>query len=93
MRPCTGASSSPRSRVSRLRRSFDAAQRRRIRADLEARPAGDRSPIRCPVCGGPLNETPVATPSGLPYVRSRAMLVCAACGAGAAFDVRAAERP
>ena len=76
-----------------MRRSFDAAERRRIAAALVARPAGGHDPIHCPACDRPLSETPIATPSALPYVRSRVMLVCGACEKGAAFDVRAAGRP
>jgi hypothetical protein len=76
-----------------VRRSFDAAQRRAIRAALDVRPAGSHSPVPCPVCARALSETPIATPAALPYVRSRVMLVCGACELGAAFDVKAAGRP
>ena len=93
MRPCTGASSSRARPPDSLRSSFDAAQRQRIRAALAARAAGSREPVPCPICGRPLNETPIAAPAALPSVRSRVMLVCAPCETGAAFDVRAAGRP
>ena len=76
-----------------MRRSFDAAQRRRIRASLDARHGAAGEPIPCPVCAKPLSETPIATPTALPYVRSRVLLVCASCETGAAFDVKAAGRP
>ena len=76
-----------------MRGSFDVGARRRIQAALNARAAGNREPIACPVCGTPLTESPIAAPSALPYVRTRVMLVCPSCEAGAVFDVRAAARP
>ena len=76
-----------------MRGSFDSATRRRIQAALNARVAGTHPPVPCPLCGTPLTESPIATPGALPYVRSRVMLVCPSCEAGAVFDVRAAARP
>lgn len=79
--------------MSRMRGSFDVAARRRIQAALDARAPGSGEPVPCPVCGTPLTRSPIAAPSALPYVRTRVMLVCPSCEAGAVFDVRAGARP
>ena len=76
-----------------MRGSFDVAARRRIQAVLNKRGPGNRESVACPVCGTSLSESPIGAPGALPYVRSRVMLVCPSCEAGAVFDVRGAARP
>lgn len=62
--------------------SFASAERKILE---EALARGEE--LRCPACGGPISERPVAPAPEVSYVRHRVWLMCRDCKRSGAVDV------